>query len=656
MIYRRARLNSPRQQRGAVAVFAAVILIAMLTSTVLVIEIGRVYLAQRGLQKMATFAAMDAARVVSGCGDEPSQAKLDAAVAASLAKNGYPSDLTQQDIEVGVVEVNADSRRELSPTNLEDARAVRVTLRRQFPTLLTPLLGGESRVMVASATATEEALGSFTLGSGLASLNGGALNTLLSALLGGNVNLTLLDYQGLAGANVSLEALALAVGLTAQDLSDPLALSTKTPVLSDVLNGLATSLSGEVSSSVAGLLRNLAAASTGNTTQIPLGELLGAVDNVAANVPFINLLDLILALGQSATPTVSGQPQPIALPVNISIPNVASAAVFLQIMEPPQLSGLKRAGLARASTSQVRILVRTQISLLNSLRPVINGIVCLGGIVCTIDVPPINLGIDLDIAKADAVLTRIDCPRNDVNDGMPIAELSAKPTALDVQIGTFTGAPSTAPPLLQKSHGYAQLARIQVTLLNLPGLQLADLKLDLKLSEPIEIDSGAAGGMRALPNPVTEFTRCAGPGDPSARCTGSSDTRPYWLADVPVPAENPQTVGNTQLLQGLISSSLPDLSSKLTATDPDHPGATSLCLLRILGICTINLPLGGLVDAVLSTVSNVLGPVLAGLGAVLDTIVDGLLQALGIKVGTATVTMEVVTVAHPSVVSKDLPP
>jgi len=649
---RQVRLTSSHQQRGAVAVFVAILLVALLSSAILVIEIGRVYYAQRNLQQMATLAAMDASRIVSGCGDEPNQARLDAAVANSLAKNGYPEVLNSTDVDVGIIETNGNSLRELSETDLEDARAVRVTLKRPFPSLLSPLLSQPGGVMTASATATIEVLGNLSVGSGVASLNQGMLNALLSGLLGGNVNLSLVDYQGLASTQVSLEALALAVGLEAEDLSDPLALSTQTPVLSSVLNGLATSLSGNISSGTAGLLRNLATAANGNANQVPLGELLGPVTDIAADVPFVSLLDLILALGQSATPTTNGQPNPIALPVNVNIPNVASAAVFIKILEPPQLSPLARAGKARASTAQIRVLVRTQVALLNSLRPLLNGLVCLGGLVCTIDVPNINLGIDVDVAKAEAMITRIECPRVDVNDGMPIAELAAEPTVADITIGTFTGAVAAGTPLATVP---TRLARIHIGLVNLLGiLQLASIDLDLTLNSPVDASVGGTGTMRAL-NDVTQFTRCNGPGDPIARCSGAADARPYWLADNPVAGENPQTVGSTQLLETTLGSLLSDLMNEITVGDPAHPGTPTICLLRVLGICTVPLNLGPVLNAVLSTVSTVLSPILTGLGAVLDTLVDPLLQTLGIRVGSAVVTMNVVTVDNPSVVTKDVP-
>ena len=59
-----------------------------------------------------------------------------------------------------------------------------MTLTRPFPTPLLPFLfGNQNRQMSASATAVQEALGSFYLGTTLASLQGGLVNDLLGALL-----------------------------------------------------------------------------------------------------------------------------------------------------------------------------------------------------------------------------------------------------------------------------------------------------------------------------------------------------------------------------------------------------------------------------------------------------------------------------------------
>src|SRR3546814_6900833 len=102
--------------------------------------------------------------------------------------------------------------------------------------------------MTTSATAEQAALGSLYVGSTLLDVSGGVLNAVLSGLLGGSVNLNAVDYQGLAGVNVSLGQLATAVGVDVSDLSDPLALTTQTPVLSSVLNGRSEAHTSELQS------------------------------------------------------------------------------------------------------------------------------------------------------------------------------------------------------------------------------------------------------------------------------------------------------------------------------------------------------------------------------------------------------------------------
>src|SRR3546814_9305092 len=59
--------NLYRKQQGAAAVFVAIALIPLLIATMLAIEVGRVYYAHRSLQKAANLAALDTARLMSGC-------------------------------------------------------------------------------------------------------------------------------------------------------------------------------------------------------------------------------------------------------------------------------------------------------------------------------------------------------------------------------------------------------------------------------------------------------------------------------------------------------------------------------------------------------------------------------------------------------------
>src|SRR3546814_18914173 len=77
-----------------------------------------------------------------------------------------------------------------------------------------------------------------------------------------------------------------------------------------------------------------------------------------------------------------------------------------------------------------------------------------------------------------------------------------------------------------------------------------------------------------------------------------------------------------------------------TASDPYHPDqSSSICLIKVI-VCTLSVPVGSIVDAVLTPVKSLLGTVLSGVGGIVDTVLDPLLQALGIKLGSATVTLK----------------
>src|SRR3546814_12089390 len=91
-----------------------------------------------------------------------------------------------------------------------------------------------------------------------------------------------------------------------------------------------------------------------------------------------------------------------------------------------------------------------------------------------------------------------------------------------------------------------------------------------------------------------------------------------------------------------------------TASDPYHPDqSSSICLIKVI-VCTLSVPVGYIVDAVLTPVKSLLGTVLSGVGGIVDTVLDPLLQALGIKLGSAKVTMNTVSIDQPPLVSNAL--
>src|SRR5690606_24854677 len=110
----------------------------------------------------------------------------------------------------------------------------------------------------------------FSIGSRLASLDGGLANALLSSLLGGRVSLTLMDYRGLADAQVNLlqfsDALAADLGVKAGDYDALLSHEVETGRVLRVLERIA----GSDAKSALGKLTGAPA-----DARLKLGDLIG---------------------------------------------------------------------------------------------------------------------------------------------------------------------------------------------------------------------------------------------------------------------------------------------------------------------------------------------------------------------------------------------
>lgn len=640
------QFSTPQRQQGFAAVFAAIAMIAMLSAVALAIDIGRLYTAQRDLQKLANLSALDAVRVASGCsvetGGQPGgQAQASAEARASLARNAQASLLEEL-----VVTTEVGRRQPLSqsgdtqafevlpdPSPLRDA--VRVRLSRPGPTRIIPgITGDSSQRLVATAVAAQPAKGKIAIGSDTLVLDGGLLNSVVGGLLcaagdsvcqANVIALNVAGSAGLLGASVTLEELATALNLTVQDLSNPLVLQAESPLLPDVIEGLAGSLSGSASASVTGLLTALGDAAQGNPEGVPLAALLQPVTEVAGDVPFVGLLDLLIGLGQSAKAEVSGgAPIRLSLANVVNIPNVTAAHAFLRVTEGPELSDFGPAGATSASTAALTLQLRLEVGLLSSTTSLLSSLL-LG--LATVESDPIRLGVDVEVAKAEAFLDSLQCPRRGINDGLPIAGLSVDTAAAEVQIGTYAGSGATAPPITQTP---ASLVAVRIrTLLNLVGATI-----NVGLSAPVATTVG--GGSQTL-DEVVRFQ----PLDTVLSRIYVADGAPGAPAD----AGNPQSVGSSNNLGTAFSSLFGSLASGLNTSSG---GNSQICVVLLC------VPVSGLVDPLLSGVSEVLGLVLTGVGGLADGLVDPLLNALGVQVGGATVTLMAVEMPQPAMVTTEL--
>lgn len=643
-------LQKRSQQRGAAAVFAAIAILAMLAGTTLVIDIGRLYLAKQQLQKQADIAALDTVRRVSACSaqDVPTQGELEAIASQSLTRNGL-EDIEAENLSVTAGRIDTDGEsgfRKLAPEPMETASAVRVTVERALPPALFPRGASTgSQRMRASATAEQPAVGSFFVGSELAALDAGIVNGLLGSLLCAPGDESCRDevvalnlasnMNGLLDTGVSLGELATALNIKVRDLSDPLILSTKTPVLSGIIDGLAGSLSGTASGTVSTLLQGLGDAVEGNDAPVDLDPMFDGVTDVGASAPVVNLFELLVALGQAATPT--GDVVPVRLPVGLHIPNVTSLHAFVETNAPPSFSGMGRPGVTQAESASLTLKLRLMADAHTQLA---NGLTLLlgGGLLGSVDAHPIRLGIDVDVAKAIARLEDLQCPRPGVNNGEPIADLDARASAANVTLGTFLGNPQNAPEI---ESGSSELLGLEIDLL---GGLLASIKVNVFLEDAVSLVAGNQS-FQALPYLVTEFERLTSEDEQ----TGGRDPSRQWQALDPSSGPgNPQEVGSENILAGTMSSLFSSL--QLSATDPDRPDSSTVCVLLL--IC---LPVGDILDVVLDAVTAVLQPILTGVGGIVDALLDPLLKLLGVQVGNATVTMYSVSVAPPHLVTTEVP-
>jgi uncharacterized membrane protein len=441
------KMQGTAYQRGAVAIWVGISIVALITAAFLAIESGRLYFSQRDLQKTANLAAVAGVQVASGCagansnGTLGSLADITTLVQNYITSNGGDvailSGINGYDpIELGMM-VPRDNLRVFMPLSAGDPRitAVRVNLTQAQPSPFTGLLSGGG-TLIASATAEQPAIASFRLGTTLLNLDQGALNMLLSGLLGANVNLTLVNYQALLSSTVSLQSLMISAGVT--DLNQLLALQTNLPGALQIVGNALAAGSNDTSAAAAGLLTGLAGTAAPGSSTTPFAAALGnlgaalnpTVTDALSAVPLVDGLGLLTALGQSAANGGT-----INVPVSIpGIPGLLSSGVFLQILQPEQLAsgaaGFDGDGEPFTSANSSQVILKTRLSLPLEL---------LG-----VNLATVLLGIDIRVANGYSRLLSIDCPG--VGKPFASADIETTTSTLTATLGTFKNKNAAAYP------------------------------------------------------------------------------------------------------------------------------------------------------------------------------------------------------------------
>lgn len=384
-----------RRQSGSVAMLGALwLMIAVICLAT--IDIGNVFWQKRELQKIADLAALAGAQ-----GETPAACQANAARIATLnGMTGAPQ------VECGNWTPSpggADTRTYFvngaSPLN-----ASRVTVARTVPYLfLFSVTAANGRQVEAVATAARSRpLAQLRIRSTLLVIDdkqSAILNPIIGGLLGGNLNIQAVGWNGLSNAHVSLLDFFKELGgkkglidINATVIDYEKILDAPISAL-DVVNVMLTLFqrpisNGDSASAVNAAITALNAVIAANISnvQITLRQIL----NVSSGLPEaalqtqLNALNIIQLLAQ-----VSGQKNGVAVKGNaLDIPGVAGVKLNLKVIEPPQASVIAALPTTSASsyanaavavkTAQIQALISVDLKVLDGLSGLVNA---LGGLI-----------------------------------------------------------------------------------------------------------------------------------------------------------------------------------------------------------------------------------------------------------------------------------
>ena len=379
-----------RDDRGYVTILTAGAMTMLMGATALGVDVGSVYVAKRQLQGVADAAALAAA---ANAADPMAGARAAISVngtpdtsVASLVRGRYTRDPS---IDVGARFV-PDAAGGSSTAN-----ASKVVVAQNVPLFFGRLITGRPTTRVtATAMAARTDMAAFSLGTRLAAVQGGLPNALLSGLAGTSLNLSVMDYTALAGADIDALAFASALRTTldldAATFGETLNTTTTLP---KAVTALAAATSNQTAASaLRAIALKLPPTSIQLSKLIDLGPLASQREVDPANVfefdGYAGLREILqLANGQRT----------IALGTGVSLPGLVSTQVSLasgqRTVQSPWLAVAKDKTVT-VRTAQTRLYVDTQI----------------GGL-ATLGLASLRLPIFVELASASASLDRITCSR-----------------------------------------------------------------------------------------------------------------------------------------------------------------------------------------------------------------------------------------------------
>ncbi|WP_260463979.1 TadG family pilus assembly protein [Burkholderia sp. Bp8963] len=571
-------------QRGAVAVLAAVwVLLAVVVLGA--IDIGNLFFQRRDLQRIADMSALAAAQRMD---DKCAQPTTTATQNASA--NGFDPQASGNSMSIvcGRWDVAAFPNPPYFGSASSQLNAVQVTLSKPVPFFFL----GPKRTVTATSIGKEVNPDSFTLGTSLVTLQGGLVNNVLGALLGANLNLSAVSYQGLATTQIALKDLVVAanvgtvdqlanVSVTAGGFAQLLVTALSKTQVANVNAGVATSA-----------LQAIAKVAVGTTTVNVLSNgstpgvlAVGLANKQAAADARVTLLDALMVAAEVAA---AGQP---AVNVNTGVNlGLVNATLQVQIIKPPVLA-VGEGGIdpttgtwrTQASTAQVRLYLNadlgtTNITILNLL-----GLGWLNTFLNKIVSADVHLPIYLEVAPGTAWLVSTNCAPTQ----------AASRAVVGVQTGVANLCIGDTPPNMSAQQPFS--CTVPATILSASVLGTTAVQVKANLALPASVPSSSSATLT--------FNGVAG------------DSDDYQTT-------NANAVGS------VLTNALSGVANSLASTNG---------LALYIGGASVQL--GTMLDPLISVLTGALAPLLSAL----DQIIVPLLNLLGAQVGVSTVHNQALT-------------
>ncbi len=402
-------------RRAGVAITGALVMASTMMAAGIATDSGLIYVHIRKAQGVTDLAALVAAGALN---------EADAAVGAMLVDNGF-GDRVGLSVTTGRYVANAG----VTPgarfvSGGANPNAVRVAMTTEPPVVFwNAFVAGGRPQVTTEAVAMTGGMATMSVGTRLASLNGGILNGVLGNLLGVNLSLDVMDYQALLDARVDM--------LDVLDRMDT-DLEIGADTYSDLLN--ANVGEADIATAVEDVLRSGGAAgrvltaldtiSDAGSESLQLSELidLGPMETAMVGGPrgglgaSVSAFDVVFAAARLA----DGRN---ALVVEFNLNTVlAGLRLKLAIGEPLQNSGWVAVGDAGAkiNSAQTRLFLELKVG---------GGTGLLNGV-------SLNVPIYAEVAAGTAELTRVAC----ANPAAATVDIAARPGIAKVWLGAINEA------------------------------------------------------------------------------------------------------------------------------------------------------------------------------------------------------------------------